>query len=204
MAIILLVGPSGSGKTTIGKELESKGIKQLVSYTTRPMREGEVDGRDYYFLENRDYGMESIPLVEYSHYSGNDYGLSRKEVEEKLRVSDDVYFICDRNGAKQIIEEYPDETVCFWINIGLDEMLFRLKGRGDSDSDIVKRMMNAVTSGELEKPVFTIEGVGFMFAEVIDGRKRTVDIAHMIEIQTERIITKRRKQMWLIDRKESS
>lgn len=192
MAIVLLVGASGSGKTTIGKELEHRGFNQLVSHTTRPMRDGEIDGKDYYFLENRNYEIKDIELVEYSEYSGNEYGLSKKEIENKLSINDNVYFICDRYGAKQIISEYPNETICFWIDISMEDMLFRLKDRGDSDGDIVKRLMNASLKNELDKPMFFI-GITCVSPKIIDGRRDTNEIADMIEIHTNKIMSKRKE-----------
>lgn len=150
MSIILLVGASGSGKTTIGKQLEKDGIPQLTSFTTRPMRKGEVDGVDYYFVNGSD--IHKHKLAEISNYNGNYYGLLEDEVNKKLKENDNVYFVTDTNGAKQIVEKYPDDTEYFWLNITVDVMIERMRKRGDSDVQILERVKHAVANKELFMP----------------------------------------------------
>lgn len=150
MSIILLVGASGSGKTTIGKELERYGVKQLVSFTTRPMRDGEMHGVDYHFTNKED--LVESELAEISYYNGNTYGLSKHEIESKLAKHNDVYFITDRNGAKQLVEMYPDKVKYFWINITIEEMVKRMRQRGDRDEQIIERVEHAIDTGELVYP----------------------------------------------------
>ena len=161
MSIILLVGASGSGKTTLGKKLEANGIKQLVSFTTRQAREGEIEGMDYYFVDKSN--VEHFDLAEISHYGGNHYGLFKREVKIGLEMNEHVYFITDTNGAKQMVEMYPDDTEYFWIDTTLETMVKRMRNRGDNEEQILKRIEHAIDNNETQMPdnidanIFTLD-----------------------------------------------
>lgn len=146
--IFILVGASGSGKTTLGNYLKSIGIPELVSHTTRAMREGEVDGISYNFISKEDF--VKIEKVEHAEYSGNYYCLSKKEVDEKLSQSDNVFAVTELKGLEQIKERYPEETVSIFIKVTLDEMVERMKARGDSKENIANRVSNAILNDELD------------------------------------------------------
>ena len=152
MKIILLVGASGSGKTTIGKRLEDLGIPQLISHTTRIQRHGEVEGKDYYFVNKKE--IENIEFIESSTYDGNTYGLSKKELLQKTSMSDTVYFITDKHGAKQIQELYPEETEYFWVSIDTSLMIERMVSRGDKWDKILKRINHSQENLELYPPSY--------------------------------------------------
>ena len=104
--IFILMGPSGSGKTAIGK---GSGLPELISHTSRKMREGEIYGKDYYFTTKED--ILKIDKVEFTEYDNEYYCLSRKEVENKLKRYGSVFVIVDRNGAEQIIEAYSKKML---------------------------------------------------------------------------------------------
>lgn len=150
MSIILMVGPSGSGKDTIGAELQKEGIPELVSFTTRKKRKGEVDGVNYYFKPKDE--INDLEIAERTTYSGNIYGLLKSEVEESLERTEDVYFISNVDGAEQIMSVYPEETIVFWLKIGLDTMEERMTLRGDTKADIQKRLEYAKEINETSKP----------------------------------------------------
>lgn len=145
--IFLLIGPSGSGKDTLGEYLKSKGIPELVSHTTRKMRDGEIDGINYHFISEEEFNK--IERIEESKYSGNFYALSKSEVDSKLKEFNSVFAIVDINGYKQIKEKYPEETISIFIEVTLDEMAYRMKQRGDKKEDIAKRISNAILTDEL-------------------------------------------------------
>lgn len=152
--IIILVGPSGSGKTTLGKELEKSGIQPLISYTTRPKREGEHFGIDYYFYTEQELERRkkvgTISPVEEVTYSGNIYGLDSTEVAIKLAQGDAAYFIADWDGAVEIKSQYPEDSMIFWFDVRPSTMVKRMKKRGDSFDSILDRMVHAVENSEFD------------------------------------------------------
>lgn len=145
--IIVLVGPSGSGKTTVGDALSEKGIPKLVTTTTRNPREGEQDGVDYYFRKPEE--LDSSDFIEQTVYNHRLYGLTKKEVEHALAEYDVVHVSLDKNGAKAIKTVYPEETVTVFIYVPLNEMVRRMKVRGDSEQRISERIDFSQETNEL-------------------------------------------------------
>lgn len=158
--LIILVGPSGSGKTTIGEALSRKGIAKLITTTTRQPRDLEQDGVDYYFRSIDD--LEDIDFVERTTYNGNHYGLTRKEVEEKLQNNDIVHVSLDQSGAHAVKKAYPKETVVIFIPINKQLMMKRMEKRGDSPAKIRERILFSEQTKEFIPPPetdFIIENI---------------------------------------------
>lgn len=150
--IFLLIGPSGSGKDTLGSLFKDAGIPELVSTTTRKMRKGEVDGISYNFINKEEFNK--IDKIEESEYAGNFYCLSSEEVNSKLKDYDSVFAIVDIEGSKQIKEKYPKETITIFIEVTIEEMIARMRARGDKTSDIADRVRNAILNDELNNGEF--------------------------------------------------
>lgn len=136
--ILVLVGPSGSGKTTVGEEMTRRGLRKLVTTTTREPRAGEVDGRDYYFLKFEKLNPEDF--IEQTVYNGNTYGLTRKEVKNALKEEDVVHVSLDQNGAIAMKKAYPEETCVIFFEISEKEMIDRMRRRGDSEEKVSERL----------------------------------------------------------------
>lgn len=145
--IIILVGPSGSGKTSIGKKLEKKSIPRLVTTTTRSARSNEIEGKDYYFRKLSE--MNKKDFVEQTIYSGNRYGLTKNEISAKLKAHDRVHVSLDKNGARAVKEKYPKESFIVFVKIKEEEMIKRMKKRGDSKIQIQERLSLAQETEEL-------------------------------------------------------
>jgi guanylate kinase len=135
--LFCVTGPSGSGKTSIMRNVMDN---ELLSFTTRPMREGEVDGKDYIFIDYMDY-IQLVgkgELVEYTNYGGNYYGLSMEELHTKLK-KDHAFFICDNNGFNQIKEKY-DKVVSIFLYASFADCFNNMQDRGDNIEKIGKRL----------------------------------------------------------------
>lgn len=148
--IIALVGGSGSGKTTIAHELEKKGFQRLVTTTTRKKRPGEVNRVDYHFVDREEF--ETLNKVEENEYAGNLYGLTTKEIESKLKNSNQLVIVVDINGARSLQKAYPNETQIVFIKISKQLMIKRLKRRGSVPSEIEDRLRQAEKGNEFNTP----------------------------------------------------
>ncbi|SEL28667.1 guanylate kinase [Carnobacterium iners] len=151
--ILVLVGVSGSGKTTLANALEKTGIPKLVTTTTRPKREGEVEGLDYYFREMTE--MSNIAFIENSLYNHYLYGLTVDTVEKGLDFHDVMSVVLDKNGAAALKEVNPFYTKIIYLHISEDEIQKRMEKRGDSLESIQQRLAFARETNEFEAPVET-------------------------------------------------
>ena len=153
MGLLLVVsGPSGAGKGTICGLLRKKmpELSYSVSVTTRAPREGEVDGRDYFFktvAQVKDMIFRG-ELLEYAQVYGNYYGTPKPYVMNLLNDGKDVLLEIDIQGALQIKKVFPDGVFIFVIPPSLEELRDRLYKRGkDTEEVIEKRLQSA--AGEL-------------------------------------------------------
>lgn len=170
--IIVLVGPSGSGKTSIGKILSKHGIHRLITTTTRKPRPGEVEGIDYYFRGFDE--MKIDDFIEQTVYNDNRYGLTKNEVKLKLKKYDIVHVSLDQNGAKAVKRTFPEEAFVVFVQIDEEEMIRRMKKRGDSQVEIDERIAFSRRTNELVPPSYTdlvVENIDINTAaqEIIDS-----------------------------------
>lgn len=143
--ILLLQGASASGKTTIGKYLQTLGLKELISHTTRKKRQDEIDGITYYYITKEEF--DKIDKLEQTYYAGYYYCLSRQEVDR--HDEDLVYCIVDNSGVQQIRDTYGKENVVvIYIDVSDQQMRERMKLRGDSEEDINKRIEHCYQTKE--------------------------------------------------------
>lgn len=148
--IVVLVGGSGSGKSTIAMELEKRGFCRLVTTTTRPMREGEVNHVHYHFVSYEEFWK--IDRVEENEYVGHWYGLSKAEVDAKMELYDNLVIVMDENGAKAMKKEYGNIVHVVFITISPEVMKERMIKRGDSKRQIWERLKRAYDFNEFESP----------------------------------------------------
>ncbi len=148
--LFIVSAPSGAGKTTILKLVmgELAGLAFSVSHTTRSPRTGEVDGRDYHFIDREGFIRlrENGDFLEWAEVHGNLYGSSRSAVAEQLAAGLDVILDIDVQGAGQVRHrtEWPALTI-FIMPPSLTELEKRLAGRGTDTPEVIKRrLVNAV------------------------------------------------------------
>ena len=147
--LLALSSPSGAGKTTLAKRLlaSDEDIVMSVSATTRPMRPGEVDGKDYFFL-TPDAFEEQIAegaFLEYARVFGNIYGTPRAPGDEAIEAGRDVLFDVDWQGVQQLRQAARDDLASvFILPPSIEALEQRLRSRGqDSDEVIASRMAQA-------------------------------------------------------------
>jgi guanylate kinase len=147
--MLVLSSPSGAGKTTLSRMLlEADGhIDLSVSVTTRPQRPGEIDGRDYHFIDmvRFDSMVKSAKLLEWAEVFSHRYGTPRAPVEKALRGGRDVLFDIDWQGTQQLREKARDDLVSvFILPPTVTELRRRLETRAqDSRAIIAGRMAKA-------------------------------------------------------------
>ena len=147
--LFVLSGFSGAGKGTLVKYFleHYEGFALSVSATTRPMREGEIDGVHYHFITRESF-EEMIgrgELIEYTQYQGNYYGTPRPFVEKQLEEGVDVLLEIEVDGGTQIRKLYPDATLIFLMPPSAEELARRLRKRGtNTEEEIAGRLRRAV------------------------------------------------------------
>lgn len=150
---IIISGPSGVGKGTIYNVL----LKELnawysVSMTTRGIREGEVDGVNYYFISKEEFKkrIEEGKLLEYNIYNDNYYGTPKDKVLEKLEEGVNVFLEIDVNGARNIKNIFPDALLIYIAPPSIEELRDRLVGRGTEDLETIENRLK-IASDELKQ-----------------------------------------------------
>jgi guanylate kinase len=150
--LFVLSSPSGAGKTTLARGLiaaDAEGIAMSVSVTTRKPRPGEVDGRDYTFVDEKGFAAlrDTGALLEWATVFGNFYGTPRAPVMEAIAAGRDVLFDIDWQGAQQIADTMTRDIVrVFILPPSAKALGERLKGRGQDPTDVVARRMAEATS----------------------------------------------------------
>lgn len=151
--MFVLSSPSGAGKTTLSRLLlrGDRNVELSVSVTTRPKRRGEVDGRDYHFIDRArfDAMVESNGLLEWAEVFGHRYGTPRQPVIAALRGGRDVLFDIDWQGTQQLREKARDDLVSvFILPPSVRELERRLKTRAQDSRDVIGQRM-AKAAGEM-------------------------------------------------------
>jgi len=139
--LVIISGPSGSGKGTVVKGLRPEdGYALSISMTTRKKRDGEVEGKDYFyctveeFEEIRDRGE----LLEHAQFCGNFYGTPRSYVQEQIEKGKAVVLEIDVNGALQVQEKFPDAVLIFLMPPTKEILSARLIGRNTEDKETIE------------------------------------------------------------------
>ena len=145
--LIVVSGFSGSGKGTIMKELLSRypdTYALSISATTRSPREGEVDGREYFFVSKDEFEkmIAKGELIEYAKYVENYYGTPRDYVEKKLDEGKDVILEIEIQGALNVKKMFPDTLLLFVTPPSAEELRKRLVGRGTETMDVIESRMD--------------------------------------------------------------
>jgi guanylate kinase len=145
--LTVLSGPSGVGKSTVVAEL-NRSCPQIwisVSVTTRKPRTGEVNGREYYFVNDNEFDrlVASGALLEWARFAGNRYGTPRDPLTQKLEAGVSCLLEIDVAGARQVRRAAPDARLVFLAPPSWDELVRRLTGRGTEPPEVLGRRLAA-------------------------------------------------------------
>ncbi len=151
--MLVLSSPSGAGKTTLSRRLldADPGLSLSISATTRPPRKGEVNGRDYTFIDEDAFGrmVKQGSFLEHASVFGRSYGTPRAPVEASLAEGHDVLFDIDWQGTQQLAEKARADLVSvFVLPPSWDELERRLTARAQDDSAEINRRMEKA-AGEI-------------------------------------------------------
>ncbi len=144
--LFVLSSPSGAGKSTIARMLMATddGLALSVSATTRPIRPGEVDGEDYYFVpdDKFDEMVASGEFLEWAHVFGHRYGTLKAEVLKVIESGRDVLLDIDWQGTQQLKQVDPDIVRVFILPPSMAELERRLRARGTDSDEVIRRRMD--------------------------------------------------------------
>ena len=146
--LFVVTAPSGAGKSSLIKGLlaAERGVALSVSYTTRPPRPGELDGREYHFVGLREFEamLERGEFLESAQVHGHRYGTSQKVIEKARASGLDLVLEIDWQGAEQVRRLHPDAIGVFILPPTMRELERRLRARAeDADAVIRRRLENA-------------------------------------------------------------
>ena len=145
--LTVLSGPSGVGKSTVVAELRRicPDIWISVSVTTRRPRPGEVDGREYYFVDDSEFDrlVAGGALLEWARFADHQYGTPRAPLNEKLEAGVACLLEIDVAGARQVRRAAPDARLVFLAPPSWDELVRRLTGRGTEPPEVLARRLAA-------------------------------------------------------------
>ena len=144
--LIVISGPSGVGKSTVvsGVMAQCDTLQFSVSATTRPMRPGEVDGKNYYFVDHATFQamIREEKLLEYAQYVGNYYGTPEAPLNEALAQGKDVLLDIEVQGALRVKARRPDAVLIFMLAPSFADIEKRLYGRGDTAPALGEEPLN--------------------------------------------------------------
>lgn len=185
--LVVVSGFSGAGKGTVMKRLLEKynDYALSVSATTRNPREGEVDGREYFFRSKEEFEklIDEDALIEYAQYVGNYYGTPRSYVEEQLSQGKNVILEIEIQGAMKVKKKNPEALLVFVTPPTVEELKNRLVGRGTETEDVI--------ADRLARAAEEAEGMGaYDYILVNDDLEECVDNLHQI-IRSEHARTER-------------
>jgi len=155
--LFVITGPSGCGKTSLVKILlkRMRDIQFSISHTTRPKRDSEREGRDYYFISKTEFEkmIRADKFIEWAEIHANYYGTSRREVEMKGSKGDLILDV-DVHGARHIKSKLKKAVFIFVLPPSFSELRRRLEARGDERPDAIKKRLELARREIRSYPMF--------------------------------------------------
>jgi guanylate kinase len=148
--LFIVSAPSGAGKSTLCQSLRERltDLRYSVSYTTRPIREGEVDGVHYHFISEAEFrsGIREDRWAEWANVHNNLYGTASADLKRILDDGGDILLDIDVQGARQLVDHFHDSVTIFILPPSMEILKQRLAARAtDHEETIALRLQNAET-----------------------------------------------------------
>ena len=190
--LVVISGPSGVGKGTVRKalfELEGHDLVYSISMTTRPPRDGEVDGVDYYFVSKEEFEnrIKDDAFLEWAQFVGHYYGTPRDKIDEQLDKGKEVVLEIEVQGALQVREKMSDGVFIFIAPPNKESLYRRLLRRGTETNDMIQKRMD---KAEREFPLAHKYDYIVVNDEVTNAADRILAIIRAEHAKTERSIHK--------------
>lgn len=183
--LIVYSGPSGAGKSTILHEVLKNDDLNLVfsvSMTTRKPRQGEVDGKDYFFVDKDTFekAIEDDKFLEHAKYVENYYGTPKEYVEQKRNEGKNVILEIDIQGGLQVIDKCKDCVSIFILPPSIDDLKKRLSGRGTEKQETIDKRIDVaqkeIESGKVYKYHIVNDDLDKSIEKVVDVIKKEMDM----------------------------
>ena len=191
--LIVISAPSGTGKTTVVKRIlrEVEDIEFSISYTTRKPRIGEVDGKDYFFVDESTFKnmIDEDEFLEWANVYGNLYGTSKSFVEKILSSGKDVLLDIDTQGGKNVKKSSDDAILIFLMPPSLEELEHRLKNRKTDSPEVISKRLKIAKNELLEYKFYDFTVINDILDEAVKNieniikamRFRTKNIKSILE-----------------------
>ncbi|MEH6664701.1 MAG: guanylate kinase [Brevundimonas sp.] len=194
--LLIVASPSGAGKTSLCRRLmaDHGGLELSISMTTRPIRPGEVDGRDYHFVSHEEFQrlVDQDAFLEWADVHGQRYGSPRGPIDRALAEGRDVLFDIDWQGAAQVAEKCPEDAVrVFILPPSLEELRRRLVTRSQDAPEVIERRIRNA-KGEIEH----CDAFDYVFVND-DFDRSYAELAHIYHAERSR----RFRNLWVSDYK---
>ena len=196
--LLIVASPSGAGKTSLCRRLmaDHGGLELSISMTTRPIRPGEVDGRDYNFVSHEEFQrlVDQDAFLEWADVHGQRYGSPRGPIDRALAEGRDVLFDIDWQGAAQVAEKCPQDAVrVFILPPSLEELRRRLITRSQDAPEVIERRIKNA-KGEIEH----CDAFDYVFVND-DFDRSYAELAHIYHAERSR----RGRNLWVAGYKDA-
>jgi guanylate kinase len=192
--LFVIVAPSGAGKTSLVDALlkRDSNIRLSISYTTRPPREGEKDGREYHFVDKPAFEkmIAAGDFLEHANVYGNYYGTSKRWIEEQISGDHDVLLEIDWQGAAQVRKLFPSVVGIFILPPSIDELRRRLQARGKDSPEAIERRMASAREEISHVLEFEYIIVNERFESALDDLIAIVRAARLARVQQSHRLSK--------------
>jgi guanylate kinase len=176
--LYVISAPSGAGKTTLCKEIIDifPNLRHSVSFTTRGARPGEVDGKDYHFVQPGEFSrmVAAGEFAEWAEVHGNLYGTSLKFLEEYRDSGLDLILDIDCQGARQLKERYRGAVYIFVLPPSFQELRRRLDNRSSDAQDVIERRIESAAAEIKESHWYDYIIINDVFSKAAEELKSVV------------------------------